>query len=86
MAAPADGGTMKKSNTHPNEIYPRQYVYIMPLPDSRKPRTKSFHLGSFKADYIITPRKFDRFGRCTHESRRLEITTKNGALLLSRWE
>ena len=77
---------MKKHHKHPNEIYPRQYVYLMPLPETHEPRTKSFHLGSFKVDYIITPRKFDRYGRVTHESRRLEISTKNGSLLFSRWE
>jgi hypothetical protein len=69
---------MKKTN--------KIYVYILPLPDSREPQVKSFKLGSFKADYIITPRKFDCWGRCTHESRRLEITMANGTLLLSRWE
>ena len=77
---------MKKQHTLPNQIYPGSYLYVLPLPDSREPNTKSFHLGSFKLAYTITPRKFDRYGRCTHESCLLEITTKHSTLMYSIWE
>ena len=87
LAVPTvNGGIMKKHNTPPYQIYPGGFVYVLPQPDSREPVVKSFQIGSFRLAYTITPRKFDHFGRCTHESRLLEISTKNGSLLLSRWE
>ena len=93
LAAPADGGTMKKHNAHPNKIYPGHNVYVLPMPDSREPRIKTFgffgwllRLFGITPAYIITPRKFDRFGRCTHESRLVEITTKHSILMYSFWE
>ena len=86
LAAPAETGTMKKYQPQPYEIYPRRGIYLMPLPDDPKPRTKSYHLGSFKLDYTVRPVRFDRFGRITHESRLLEISTKHSTLLYSFWE
>ena len=65
----------------------------MPLPDSHAPRVVTFGLRcrllwllGVQLAYTITPRKFDRFGRCTHESRLLEIGTKRSTLLYSIWE
>ena len=87
MAAPADGGTMKKSNTSPQPIYPGRYVYFVPRPDSRKPRVKSYHLGKFfRLTYTIRPTKFNHFGQITHESRLLEIETKHSTFMYSFFE
>jgi len=79
--------------THPNEIYPSHQVYTPSLPDHHKPRILTFglwgwllRLAGVDLAYIVTPRKFDSSGRCTHESRRLEAITKNGTLLFSCWE
>ena len=65
----------------------------MPLPDSRESRKVDFGflgrllwLFGVKLDYTVRPAKFDRFGRCTHESRLLEIATKHSTLLYSFWE
>jgi len=41
LAAPAEDGTMKKTNAHPKKIYPGRNVYVLPMPDSREPRTVS---------------------------------------------
>ena len=93
LAAPAEDGTMKKHNAHPNKIYPGRNVYVLPMPDSRKPRTVSLGfwgrllwLFGVKLAYTVRPAKFDRFGRCTHESRLVEITTKHSTLMYSFWE
>ena len=84
---------MKKQHTLPNQIYPGRYVYVLPLPDSREPRILTFglwgrllRLFGIQLAYIVRPSKFDRFGRCTHESRLLEVTTKHSTLLYSFWE
>ena len=76
---------MKKQPTPPYQIYPGGYVYVLPRPDSREPVVKSHKIGSFRLSYTITPRKFDRFGRCTHESRLLEISTKTSTLMWEIW-
>lgn len=57
----------------------------MPRPDSREPVVKSYQIGSFKLAYTITPRKFDCYGRCTHESRLIEISTKTSTFLWEFW-
>jgi len=84
---------MKKQHTPPNQIWPGHNVYVLPLPDSREPRTVSLgfwgallRLLDVQLAYTIRPSKFDRYGRCTHESRLLEITTKHSTLLYSFWE
>jgi len=84
---------MKKQHAHPNQIHPGYKVYVMPLPDSREPRVLTFgfwgrllRLFDVQLAYTVRPSKFDRYGRCTHESRLLEITTKHSTLLYSFWE
>ena len=84
---------MKKSNTSPKPIYPGRYVYFVPRPDSRKPRTVDLGfwgrlLGLFGVQlaYTIRPTKFNHFGQITHESRLLEIETKHSTFMYSFWE
>ena len=78
---------MKNQNTSPQQIWPGRYVYVVPRPDSREPRVRTYHLGKFfRLTYTIRPVKFNHFGQITHESRLLEIETKHSTLMYSFWE
>ncbi|MDR2525887.1 MAG: hypothetical protein LBC83_06895 [Oscillospiraceae bacterium] len=75
---------MKKHNAQPKQTYQARVIFTLHRPKP-KPARKTLNLGFVRFAYTKMPTVFDRYGKVTHESHLIEITTRRNQAVLHLW-